>query len=472
MIGRTKEQAQLLRAYESDESEFVTIYGRRRIGKTYLVNETFQNRLAFHHAGLKLDSVKAQLEHFRLSLLRHGYFNCPKLKTWLEAFYHLEIFLASGSEGKKVVFFDEMPWMDTFKSGFLTALEAFWNGWASARKDILLIACGSATTWIVNKLHRNLGGLHNRVTKRIKLYPFTLRECELYARERKLGYERPQILECYMVFGGVAYYWSLLEKGLSVSQNINELFFNQQDGLKDEFRELYDSLFKNSEPYIAIVKELGKRKVGLTRNELLASLGKTSNGNISTCLTNLEECGFIRKYNNALAGIREAIYQLIDNYTIFYFQFVKGKTKYSGDFWTDGVSDSVKNTWRGLAFERVCLEHIPQIKKALGISAVVAEAFSWRNSPSEANAQGTQIDLVIDRKDDVINLCEIKFSTGVYTIDKTEHLKLLTRLEQLRAKVNHRKSLHLTMITAAGLAHNAYWNDVQAEVTANDLFED
>lgn len=471
IIGREHENAVLQRLCESDESEFVAIYGRRRIGKTYLVNETFGYKFAFHHAGLKRDSLKEQLEHFRLSLMRQGYWNCPKIKSWLEAFYHLEVYLEHLPDGKKVVFLDEMPWMDTFKSGFLVALEAFWNSWATSRKDVLLVACGSATTWIINKILRNKAGLHNRVTRKIKLLPFTLRECELYAKEKHLGYDRRQIAECYMVLGGVAYYWSLWEKGKSPSQNINALFWSEQGGLIEEFRELYDSLFRHSEPYIDIVNVLGRCRNGMTREDLRKELKIGSSGNLSTYLTNLEEYGFIRKYHNIMKSTKECTYQLMDNYTIFYFQFLKGKHAQAGDYWSDGITNAAKNAWRGLAFERLCLDHISQIKKALGISGMLSDVYFWRYAPKAPDETGVQIDLLIDRKDGIINVCEMKYAPGEYAIDKEEMSRLQNRLEVFRLHAKSRKSLHLTMVTTFGLKHNGYWNEVQSEVNMNDLFD-
>ena len=309
MIGRKDELKRLKAAYDSPESEFVSIYGRRRIGKTYLVNEAFDYTFAFHVVGLRREGLRRQLDNFQLALKRQGHRNCPRLTSWLEAFYELEVFLENLPAGRKVVFLDEMPWMDTRKSGFLSALEGFWNGWATSRKDILLVACGSATSWIVKQLNRNRGGLYNRIRTQIKLYPFTLAECEEYTRELGLGYERNHVLECYMVFGGVAYYWSLLEKGRSPEQNVDSLFFGRRDGLRMEFDELYSSLFTNPEPYIKIILELGKHRQGLSRDEIARAVGCASSGNFSSHLSELEECGFIRLYRPA-GGENAGIYQL------------------------------------------------------------------------------------------------------------------------------------------------------------------
>ena len=472
MIGRKDEINRLNLAFESGESEFVTIYGRRRIGKTFLVNETFGNRMSFRHAGVKNGTRAQQLEQFRFSLRRQGRWDCPRLKSWMEAFFELECLLEGLPEGRKVVFLDEMPWMDTVRSGFLVALEGFWNGWASARKDILLIACGSATSWIVKNILRNKDGLHNRVRTRIKMFPFTLGECEQYAAERALAYDRIAIAECYMAFGGVAYYWSLLEKGLSPEQNFNQLFFGPQDGLRLEFDELYSSLFSNPEPYQSIVMALGDNRAGLTRDEIAAETGIESGGDLTRYLANLEECGFIRKYCPVGGGKNGGTYQLIDNFTLFYLQFVKDEKSRSGDFWTARVSEGRKNEWRGHAFERLCMEHVRQIKSRLGISGVYTEVYSWYRAASR-DVRGAEVDLLIDRRDGIVNLCEMKYSgTGPYALKKEEDDRIQRRIQAYREVIGVKRSIHLTLITTFGLMHNAYRNHVQSEVTLDDLFRD
>ena len=472
MIGRKDEINRLNRAFESGESEFVTIYGRRRIGKTFLVNETFGDRMSFRHAGVKNGTRAQQLEQFRFSLCRQGRWDCPKLKSWMEAFFELECLLESMPEGRKVVFLDEMPWMDTVRSGFLIALEGFWNGWATARKDILLIACGSATSWIVKNILRNKDGLHNRVRTRIKMFPFTLGECEQYAVERSLAYDRIAIAECYMAFGGVAYYWSLLEKGLSPEQNFNQLFFGPQDGLRLEFDELYSSLFSNPEPYQSIVTVLGDNRAGLTRDEIAAATGIESGGDLTRYLANLEECGFIRKYCPVDGGKNGGTYQLIDNFTLFYLQFVRDEKSRTGDFWTARVSEGRKNEWRGHAFERLCMEHVQQIKSRLGISGVYTEVYSWYRAASR-DVRGAEVDLLIDRRDGIVNLCEMKYSgMGPYALKKEEDDRIQRRIQAYREVIGVKRSIHLTLITTFGLLHNAYRNHVQSEVTLDDLFRD
>lgn len=470
MIGRKEETRRLRAAWESPYSEFVSLYGRRRIGKTFLVNEVFGYKFAFHVAGVKKGVKREQLDKFRFALIRHGWEKCPKLTSWLQAFNELEMFLESEPEGKKAVFIDEMPWMDTHGSGFLTALESFWNEWASGRKDILLIACGSATSWIVKKLNRNAGGLYNRIRTQIKLQPFTLAECEAYAKELGLGYGRTHIAECYMALGGVAYYWSLLEKGKSPGQNFDGLFFGKGDGLRNEFEELYASLYSNPGPYEKIVAALGARRDGLGRDELVEALGAQSSGNLTLQLADLEESGLIRHYLPA-GGVNGGLYQLTDNFSIFWLRFVRGNHSRDGDYWTESVGQGEKNEWRGFAFERLCLEHVPQIKKALGISGVHTDVYSWKRTASR-ELRGAQIDLLLARADGIVNMCEMKWSRGEYAIDAEEDCKIANRAEAFSKMVGPGKSIHVTMVTTHGLVRNAYWNDIQSEVTLDDLFAD
>ncbi len=470
MIGRKHEIEQLIATYESGQSEFVAVYGRRRIGKTFLITEAFGNRFAFHHTGLREGGTKKQLEQFRLSLRQQGYYDCPRIKDWLEAFFELERFLEKSPAQRKVVFLDEIPWLDTPRSGFLSALESFWNGWAVFRKDIVLVVCGSATSWIIKNIIRNKGGLYNRVRTRIKLFPFTLAECESYANsELHLGYGRREIMECYMALGGVAYYWSLLRRGLSPAQNFDALFFSPQDGLRTEYDELYRSLFRNPLRYMEVVELLGTRRTGYTRDEMIRGLGTVSGGDLTKILADLEECGFVRKYMPSGHGKNGGVYQLVDGYTLFYFSFVKGNSARDGDFWQHSVGDGRLNAWRGFAFERVCLAHVAQVKAALGISGVKTEAYSLRVSPDE-NGRGAQIDLLIDRRDGIVNLCEMKYANGKYSITVDESERIRNRIEAARKLFGKNRTIHLTMITQDGIIRSPNSWDVQSVITLDDLF--
>ena len=469
IIGRKEEQQILHSAAPSENSEFVAVYGRRRVGKTYLIRETFGYKFTFQHTGLAKGNTKEQLFSFAISLRDAGYDDCPIPKSWLEAFSLLSTYLKNSTDEKKIVFLDELPWMDTPRSNFISAFEHFWNGWASARKDIVLIICGSATSWIINKVINDHGGLHNRVTKQIALQPFTLKECEMFAESKGLEMSRYQLAECYMVLGGIPYYWSLLEKGLSLAQNIDKIIFAKNGKLSNEFNQLYASLFKSPEQYIDIVTALGKKKAGMTREEIIAATDKYSNGALSKVLDELEYCGFIRKYNGFDKKSKQAIYQLIDNYTLFYFKFIQQNENNDEHFWSASIDSAMHRAWSGLAFERLCMAHTQQIKAALGIAGVLSNVYSWRKEADETS-DGAQIDLLIDRKDQVINLCEMKYSLSEYAIDAEYEQKLRNKKSAFIDTTNTRKAVHLTMVTTFGIKVNAHSGIVQNEITLEDLF--
>ncbi len=470
LIGREKEIQELRQAYDSEESKFVAIFGRRRIGKTYLVREVFHDKFAFSYSGMAKASTKEQLQRFYLSLIDYGYKNGAKPNNWIEAFYMLEQFLKELPEGKKVVFLDELPWMDAPKSSFMPAFENFWNGWASARKDILLIVCGSATSWMVKKILKNRGGLHNRLNNQIYLQPFNLHECELYAKSINLPIERQEIMEAYMVFGGIPFYWSLLSKSLSLPQNIDALFFGKNPKLKNEFKELYSSLFKQPEAYLDIITALAKKKIGMTRDEIIENANIATSGLLTKYLEDLENCGFIRKYQAIGSKTKNSLYQLIDNFTLFYFKFMEDRKNTDANYWSKIQTAPIYHNWSGLAFERVCLLHSEQIKKALGISGVITNEYSWRTVATDEHP-GAQIDLLIDRSDKVINLCEIKYSDSPYSIDKKYMENLRNKVALFRQLTKTRKGIALTMITNSGLVKNSYsMNNIHSQITADDLF--
>lgn len=470
LIVRELESNILCNTLTSDLSEFVAVYGRRRVGKTFLVRETFDYKFTFQHSGMANTSTRGQLDAFKRSLNDYGNGPFPDLNSWMDAFDELKKLVMASRKKKKVIFIDEISWLDTPKSKFLPALEHFWNNWASARKDIVLVVCASATSWIIKKVLRNRGGLHNRVTRRIPLSPFTLHECEQYVQSRHLQLSRRQISTLYMVMGGVAFYWSLLEKGMSDAQNIDRLFFHSNAPLKNEFYELYDSLFKTPQPYIDIVTALGKYACGLSRQSLLKSVKMDDNGAFSRLLEELEQCGFIRKYTSFGKKKKDALYQLVDNFTLFYFKFMSENAKQDEAFWTHSISSQMQRTWCGLAFERLCLLHIPQIKRRLGIEGVATNCFSW-HIPATDEISGAQIDLLIDRNDQIINLCEMKWSQGEYLLTQSEVQKIHNRMGVFLQTTKTRKAIHITMITPYGLQLNQYANEIQSQIVLDDLFE-
>ena len=262
LVGRQKETERLRLCEESDRAEFVIISGRRRVGKTFLINRLYEKKFAFAYTGGHNLSLDEQLMMFAERLRK--YTNTPvkiKLKNWFDAFMQLENYLESRkTTKKKILFFDEMPWIDTRNSNFVKALEYFWNSWAAQRDDIMLIATGSATSWMNDKLIANQGGLHGRITCQIFLEPFTLRESEEFLDSRNFNWDRYTILQAYMLTGGIPFYLNMLQNKYSLSQNIDELCFTKNGLLKIEFNELYNTLFSNADKYIMIVKSLSDKK--------------------------------------------------------------------------------------------------------------------------------------------------------------------------------------------------------------------
>ena len=471
LIGREREQQKLRDAYKSKSSEFVAVYGRRRVGKTFLVRETLAQKFTFAHAGLANANKNSQLEAWADSLKEYGLSVAKSPKTWIDAFGLLKDVIRNSKSRKKVLFIDEMPWMDTQHSGFVSALEHFWNGWASGRKDVLLIVCGSATSWIINNVIKNHGGLHNRVTAKIHIKPFSLHECEEYAKSKGLAMSRRQILECYMVMGGIPFYWTFLERGKSLAQNIDEIFFNPEGSLWGEFDELYASLFKNPDRYVTIVTTLASKQAGMTREELLKEGKFSNNGNVTKALNDLENCGFIRKYSPLGRKERGAVYQLVDFYTLFYFKFIHNNKNLDAHLWTLIQETPQYYAWCGLAFERVCFNHVDQIKSALGIEGVLSNVYSWRSKAESPKERGAQIDMLIDRNDQVITLCEMKFSKHRFTIDADYDENLLYKVEKFRKETSTKKAVHIALITTIGLTQNECYDDVQNVIEMNQLFK-
>lgn len=474
LIGRENERKRLRDLLETDKSEFVAVYGRRRIGKTFLIRESYGYQFAFEHTGLRKGGIKKQLKAFREKLCKCGYKSCPNLKDWAEAFLRLGELLEMKPNGKKVVFLDECPWLDTARSGFLDELDHFWNDWCTMRKDIVLVICGSAASWIVEKVIDNYGGLHNRLTRQVYLRPFTLHECEDMARAKGIVFNRRQILECYMVMGGVPYYWDLLDKSLGLAQNIDALFFRRKGELSEEFDHLYSSLFRIPEPYLKVISALGKKRYGLTRDEIVAVTKIPSSGNLTKVLKALVQCDFVRTYCLPGRSSRECIYQLVDNFTIFHQRFLDDKANRMENFWSVSENSQPVRIWCGLAFERVALQHEDQIKRKLGISGVVTRTYGWRYAADGKDENGAQVDLVLDRNDRVVNICEVKYRRGeeLYAISDEENRDLVNKREAYVRDTGTTSAVHLTMITVNGVRHNAAWNDIQSEVTLDDLFKE
>lgn len=475
LIGREKEQAILRELLTTGESEFVALYGRRRVGKTFLVETVYKKEIVFALTGLNKGGKHLQLENFT-NTLNEKLTQTAQIPTtpssWLKAFDILKHYLEGiKSKQKRVIFIDELPWLATSNSGFLSALENFWNSWASKRTDIILLVCGSAASWMISNIVRNKGGLHNRITRRIRLLPFNLYETERYLKSRNIKLERYDVLQLYMAMGGIPHYLKEVRRGQSAAQVIDEVCFSKDGLLRDEFENLYGGLFNKPERYTDVIKILAKKPKGLTRNELMKAAKLSSGGTTTKIFDSLEESGFIIRYLPVGSNLKLALYKLSDPYSAFYLKFITNSRASGTGTWLKKMTTSSWRTWSGFAFERLCLAHTEQIKKALGIDKIYTEESAWRASGTSGKA-GAQINLVIERGDNVINICEIKFSEKPFTIHKKYVDELKSKLLIFKAKTKSRKTLFLTMITTYGLAENKYSiSMVQQSLDMRVLFE-
>ncbi len=473
MVGRTKEIQELNQLYSSGRAELAAVYGRRRIGKTYLVDETFKGRITFRHAGLSpveggKDMLKRQLEHFFYSLKLHGAKAAKKPTSWIEAFYMLETFLQETDDGsRQLVFLDELPWMDSPRSGFLTAFEGFWNNWGCHRSNLMVVVCGSANSWIQDELINNHGGLYNRVTHEIKLSPFTLKECEEFFAEKRIRISRYDIVQSQMIFGGIPYYLGYFQDGLSLAQNVDALFFSGQAKLRDEFNRLFASVFSNPEVMQNIVKLLYTKNCGYTRSEIAEKTGYKDGGSLSKNLNALIASDFILKYVPFGKGQKEH-YKLVDPFCLFYLHFVENRKNRDEHFWQNHILDAQVVIWRGFAFENVCFNHVEEIKRALGISGVSTQQSAWSKTGDEK--EGTQIDLLIIRKDNIVNMCELKYYSDDFQVDKAYYRVLLNREEILIKEIPKSMTIHNTLITTFGVKQNEYSGIFSKVITMDDLF--
>lgn len=471
IVGRWKELEALNQYIQSEKAEFIAVYGRRRVGKTYLIRQSLGETLTFEVSGTIHGKKDEQMFNFTQALRRYGYQEEEIPTSWNIAFDKLQQLLESRLVSGKpcIIFIDELPCFDTPKSGFVRAFDHFWNSWASHYSQIKLIVCGSATSWMVDNIIDNHGGLHNRITHEMHLKPFTLAETESYFTQYGFDWNRLSILQTYMVFGGVPYYYELLDKRLSLAQNIDRLFFQEGGEMRREHDRLFKSLFASPDAYLAIIKALSEHKQGMSREDIAQKAKLSNNGHLSKLLTNLVNCDFIRRFNVKEKKIKanSYFYQLTDLFTLFHYTFAK-QSSTDEHYWSNLLGSNRMNSWLGLAFERVCMLHIPQIKRSLGIDRIHTEYYSWRSKQSQPAAQ---IDLIIERADQITNICEIKYSEYAYSIDKNEDIRLRTRIGNFREETHIRGGIHLTFVTTYGLKANTYSSNVRNEVTMDDLFK-
>lgn len=475
IIGRVKEQQLLEKAFKSSEAEFIAVYGRRRVGKTHLVREFFNHKKCYliHVTGLYKGALGQQLKAF-MQAVSETLFNQAPLEipsTWEEAFGFLNRQLVNLNQ-KIVIFLDELPWMATRRSGLLQVLEYYWNRYWVQNPNVILVVCGSSASWLIKKIVYNKGGLHNRLTCQIRLEPFNLVETREFLRSKKVKLNDKHILALYMAIGGIPYYLKYVVPGLTAEQNIQNIIFDTNAPLKNEFDHLFQSLFENSDAYIELVKLIAKKKEGIRRAELgkLAKLS-TEGGRLSSKLRDLSEAGFIKEYVSWGRSNGE-YYKLIDEFSLFYLNWVlseRGKY-FTKTHWIDQSQTQPYKIWAGYAFESVCMKHIDQIIKALNIH-VGGIISPWRFIPRKKLETGAQIDLLIDRNDNAITLCEIKYTNTVFTIDKNYAKVLHNKIQTFQTKSETEKQLFLAIISANGVKENTYCSELTSDIlTLEDLF--
>jgi len=473
-VGRKEEKAILKKALASDSAELVAVIGRRRVGKTYLVRSVYKKEIKFEMTGIQNGSLKEQLQHFTNRLNFHIQpiipYSVPS--NWLEAFQMLTVYFEHLDAKEKIVlFFDELPWIATKRSGFLKAFGVFWNTWASQRNFVVVI-CGSAASWMIQKVVRDKGGLHNRITRRIALAPFNLAEAKAYLKGKKFNFDHYQIIQLYMAMGGIPHYLKEIEGGQSAAQNIDRIFFSKSGFLKEEFDLLYPALFDNADTHIKIIKILARKWKGLSRKELIAA-GKFSNGGtLSKTIEELVHSGFITPFYTFGKKKKGIHYRLMDEYSIFYLKFIHNKRLEEKGMWKKFSQTQAYKIWTGFAFENLCLKHVPQIKKALGIPGIYAETSTFRSSGKKGKS-GIQIDLLIDRNDHVINLLELKFYNIDFTLTKSYAKALRTKMENFREQTRTRKQLSWSLLTTFGLEENEHsLGLIDSVITMDALFEE
>ncbi len=469
IIGRKAEKAVLEAALQSPEAEMIAIVGRRRVGKTFLVTQTYSDRIKLELTGIQRATLRQQLGNFTDVLQTHQGPSDTVLdvpEDWLSAFRLLRQYAQTQLTDEKIVlFFDELPWLANSHSGFLEALGYFWNSWAS-RQNLVIVLCGSAASWIIEKVVKDTGGLHNRITRRLHLEPFSLLETEQFLQARGVHWDRYQIVQYYMIAGGIPHYLKEAEPGKSAMQTIDRVCFSATGLLRDEFSNLYPALFKNSELHVTLVRTLAQKKSGMTRQQLIETLKIPSGGTISTVLEELEQSGFITLSFPFGKRVRDKVWRLTDEYSIFYLQFIEGQVLQKSNNWLNLLDSQAYKSWSGFAFENICLRHVQQIKKTLGIAGVYTEASAFYKKSTDAE-EGAQIDLVLDRKDRIINLFEIKFYGDAFHFGTAEMAALRHKSGVFMHSTNTKKYLDWVLITTFGIKNQGMLDHV---LTLDDLF--
>lgn len=470
IIGREQEIKKLSTAVDRVRPEFIALYGRRRVGKTFLINQMFRNQFAFKMTGVIEGTLKDQFTAFVDAMNDYGFDVPEQPKDWMQAFIMLKNALKKKvNNGEQcIVFIDELPAMDAEGSNVAGAVGYFWNSWASQYDNFVFIICGSATSWMITNVIDSKGGLHDRITVEMPIHPFTLKETEQYLEYQHFLWNRQMVLQAYMIFGGIPYYLSLLDKEESLVQNVDRLFFSQDIQMRREFRRLFNTLYKNPEKYIDIIKALNKSRKGLTREEIASELKCSNNGHLGKQLEDLVCCDLIRKNIVREKEIKrkDAIYQLCDFFSLFYLTFIE-RAEVEQQYWSHHINTPEVNSWMGLTYERICMAHIQQIKHSLHLDTISTLSYSWR---SKTSTPAAQIDIIIERADKIVNICEVKYCQYEYNLDKDEYERINKRKNAFIQETGLRHTPWLTMITTEGVARGKYSEMIQTQVTLDDLF--
>lgn len=481
IIGRENEQEILKRALASNHAEFIALFGRRRVGKSFLVTQYFsgKNCIFFYITGIKNGSYKKQLRQFT-NIISDVFYNGAELKlknNWLDTFEMLTSSIKKTPNDKKIVIFmDEFPWMVTRRSGLLEAVDYYWNRFWVHDRRIKLIICGSSASWIINNIINNQGGLHNRITYQINLDVFNLKETKSYLHKSGIKLNDRQITQIYMVTGGVPFYLSKIEKGISAAQVIEKLAFSKNCILLNEFDNLFSSLFYSYNEYIKTIRMIAKHRYGVGQEELLTTLGKSKAGMGGLrILDDLEKAGFIISFKPHFHKKKGIYYKVIDEYISFYLNWIEPikntllVRSLEQDYWEKQQYLAKWHSWAGYAFEALCYKHLPQIRKALHLNSSSIPN-TWRYAPRKGE-KGAQIDLLFDRSDESITICEIKYSNQPFAIDKQYYNNLLNKIEVFKKITRTTKQIFTALISANGLKPTIYSEHLISDVvTLKDLF--
>jgi uncharacterized protein len=472
MVGRKEQILTMTELLGLQKSYFVAVTGRRRVGKTYLIDEVYKNNICFSVTGIQDGNQEAQIANFVQKLAEYSKIPIVTIpKNWQQVFLLLKKYLEGLPPNKKqVIFIDELPWMATVRSGFIQLLAHLWNDYLSKQKHFILAICGSATSRISKKIINDTGGFHNRITHHIQLPPFTLAETRLFLLSKKIKLADAEIAALYMALGGIPYYLELVRRGESAAEAVDRLCFAEGGMLKNEYNHLYKALFNESTSHEAIVKALAKSRYGLHRLELSQKSKVATGGPFTRTMEDLVLSGFVAEQQPFGKVKQGTVYRLTDEFSVFYHRFIAAHSKAAAGIWQEIAKTQPYKIWLGYAFEALCMRHLPQIKRALGIAAIYTEVSSFYKIAHGSN-EGIQIDVVLDRADNTINICECKYYSEPFEITKQYANLLDNRINIFRQVTGTKKNVFTTLITNQAVKKNDYYfNTIDKLVLLEDLF--